>query len=87
MKNEYVTKQIRLLITQWVHCSRCGKKVKSLAVRMHRCGESGLTLDRDYNVGLKILKKGLQLLELPTEHRELTLVEIVMGSGKQEAQS
>ena len=69
-----------------IDCSRCGNKVpKSLAVRMHRCGECGLAIDRDYNASLNILKKGLQLLELPMEHREVTPVEILMGSRKQEA--
>jgi len=69
-----------------IECSRCGKKVpKSLAVRMHRCDVCGLAIDRDYNASLNILKKGLQLLELPMEYREVTPVEILMGSRKQEA--
>ncbi len=69
-----------------IDCSRCGNRVpKSLAVRMHRCGECGLAIDRDYNASLNILKRGLQLLEVPQELRELTPVEILMGSRKQEA--
>ncbi len=69
-----------------IDCSRCGKKVpKSLAARMHRCDECGLAIDRDYNASLNILKKGLQSLGVPQELRELTPVEILMGSRKQEA--
>lgn len=69
-----------------IDCSRCGNKVpKSLAVRMHRCDKCGLAIDRDYNASLNILKKGLQLLEVPQELRELTPVEILMESMKQEA--
>ncbi len=68
-----------------IECSRCGNKVpKSLAARMHRCGECGLAIDRDYNASLNILKRGLQLLGVPQELRELTPVEILMGSRKQE---
>ncbi len=66
-------------------CSRCGNKVpKTLAVRTHRCDVCGLPLDRDHNASLNILQKGLPLLELPMEHREVTPVEILKGSGKQE---
>jgi len=66
-----------------IQCSRCGNKVpKSLAVRMRRCDVCGLVLDRDYNASLAILKKGLQVL--PMEDREVTPVEILMGSRKQE---
>jgi len=43
----------------------------------------GLVLDRDYNASLNILKKGLQVL--PMEDREVTPVEILTGSRKQEA--
>lgn len=68
-----------------VDCSRCGNKVsKSLAVRIHRCDKCGLIIDRDYNASLNILKRGLQLLEIPRVPREVTPVEILMGSMKQE---
>lgn len=37
-------------------CSGCGEIVKkSLAVRIHRCGSCGLTLDRDVNAAINIL--------------------------------
>jgi len=70
-----------------VECSRCGKYVpKSLAVRTHRCDVCGLVLDRDHNSAIGIHNKGLRLLSvtLPMEHREVTPVEILMGSRKQE---
>jgi len=39
-------------------CSRCGVSVKkSLSVRIHRCPNCGLTIDRDVNAALNILKK------------------------------
>ena len=73
-------------------CSRCGNKVpKSLAARIHRCEKCGLVMDRvvmdrDYNASLNILHSGLQSLgvQLPTERGEVTPVEILMGSRKQE---
>ncbi len=69
-----------------VDCSRCGKKVpKRLAVRIHRCDSCGLVIDRDHNASLNILQRGLQSLGVPQELRELTPVEILKGSGKQEA--
>lgn len=43
-------------------CSRCGAIVpKSLAVRIHKCPECGLVLDRDYNSALDILRLGRSL--------------------------
>ncbi len=73
-----------------IDCSRCGNKVpKSLAVRIHRCDRCGLVLDRDYNSAIEIKNRGLQLLgvtqEVPQGLRELTPVEILTGSRKQEA--
>ncbi len=73
-----------------VDCSRCENKVpKSLAIRIHRCDRCGLVIDRDHNASLNILQRGLQSLgvtqEVPQELRELTPVEILMGSRKQEA--
>ncbi len=68
-----------------VECSRCGHLVpKSLAVRTHACDQCGLILDRDHNSARTIHDRGLELLELPMEHREVTPVEILMGSMKQE---
>lgn len=41
-------------------CSGCGMEVrKSLAVRMHRCPNCGLEMDRDLNAAINILKRGL----------------------------
>ena len=70
-----------------IDCSGCENKVpKSLAIRIHRCDRCGLVIDRDHNASLNILQRGLQsLLGVPQELRELTPVEIQMGSGKQEA--
>nr|WP_148702003.1 RNA-guided endonuclease TnpB family protein [Candidatus Nitrososphaera evergladensis] len=66
-----------------VDCSQCGNKVqKDLAVRIHCCDRCGLVIDRDYNASLNILQKGL--LQLPQGLREVTPVEILCGSMKQE---
>jgi len=68
-----------------INCSQCGHPVpKSLAVRTHACPECGAVLDRDYNSGLNIKYNGLELLGLPVERREVTPVEIVTRSLKQE---
>ncbi|PJB96758.1 MAG: transposase [Nitrosopumilales archaeon CG_4_9_14_0_8_um_filter_34_10] len=70
-----------------IDCSRCGNKVpKSLAVRIHRCNVCNLVMDRDYNASINILKKGLGIfnIKLPQELREVTPVEILMRSVKQE---
>lgn len=75
-------------------CSRCGNMVlKSLAVRTHECDKCGLVLDRDYNAAINILRKGLSIFgiilecetdKLPQELREITPVEILKRSKKQE---
>jgi len=70
-----------------VDCSRCGNAVpKSLAIRIHRCNVCNLVLDRDHNASINILNKGLNIFnyKLPPELREVTLVEILKGSVKQE---
>ncbi len=68
-----------------INCSRCEHKVpKTLAIRIHVCDQCGLSIDRDYNASLNILKRGLELLNLPMEHREVTPVEILQRSKKQE---
>ena len=42
-------------------CSGCGQVVsKDLSERVHRCSFCGLTLDRDHNAALNILRLGLQ---------------------------
>lgn len=66
-----------------IDCFRCGNKVpKSLAVRIHRCDICGLVIDRDYNASLNIKQRGW--LSLPQELREVTPVEILSESMKQE---
>ena len=68
-----------------VDCSRCANRVpKSLGVRVHKCDRCGLVIDRDYNASLNIKQRGLQQLKLPQELREVTPVEILSESMKQE---
>jgi len=44
-------------------CSGCEEEVpKKLWDRIHKCNNCGLTLDRDYNAAINILKKGLRKL-------------------------
>ena len=46
-------------------CSSCGhRQHKTLAVRIHQCACCGLTLDRDHNAAVNILRLGLQSLGL-----------------------
>ena len=46
-------------------CSRCGRLVeKDLSVRVHDCPCCGLTLDRDHNAAINILRLGIQSLAL-----------------------
>ncbi len=48
-------------------CSRCGILVeKSLSDRVHRCSQCGLSLDRDWNVAINILRLGLQSVGIQT---------------------
>ena len=43
-------------------CSGCGAYVeKDLSMRVHRCPECGLTIDRDVNAARNILKRGLEI--------------------------
>lgn len=66
-----------------IDCSGCKNKVtKSLAVRIHRCNRCGIAIDRDYNASLNIKRKGLEKLLMG--HEEVTPVEILCGSLKQE---
>ena len=42
-------------------CSRCGILVeKSLSDRFHNCPQCGLSMDRDWNAAINILRLGLQ---------------------------
>ncbi len=57
-------------------CSKCGEHVKkSLSVRVHKCPNCGLVLDRDHNAAINILKK------VGRDTSELTSVEMVVGSS------
>ena len=48
-------------------CSRCGILVeKTLADRVHNCPECGLSLDRDWNSAINILRLGLQSVGIKT---------------------
>jgi len=45
-------------------CSQCGERVpKTLADRVHSCPNCGLTVDRDFNASLNILRLGQSRLE------------------------
>ena len=73
-KAEYAGRVVELVdpknTTQ--NCSGCGVKVpKSLSVRTHDCPHCGLTMDRDHNAAINILKRVGQ--DMP----QLTLVEMV----------
>ena len=66
-------------------CSRCGMSVKkSLSVRIHRCLNCGLTIDRDVNAALNILKRVRRgtpkPVQTPGEIRSLQKLEIVSAS-------
>ena len=44
-------------------CSGCGERVKkSLSVRVHKCPNCGLQMDRDHNAAINIMELGIQLL-------------------------
>ena len=76
-------------------CSTCGCIVKkTLAIRVHRCSNCGLTIDRDINAAMNILQKavGQELPEYaPVEIEPLLSQHITLDgqarSWKQEAQS
>jgi putative transposase len=47
-------------------CSQCGhRERKSLSQRVHQCVCCGLTLDRDHNTALNIVRLGQQSLGFP----------------------
>jgi putative transposase len=53
-------------------CSQCGhRERKPLSQRLHHCLWCGLTLDRDHNAALNILRLGRQSLGLPLEAHAL----------------
>ena len=64
-------------------CSGCGAYVeKDLSVRVHRCPECGLTIDRDVNAALNVLRRGL---EIGLERAEYTPVGEVTATQLSEA--
>jgi len=64
-------------------CSGCGAYVgKGLSVRVHRCPGCGLTIDRDVNAALNVLKRGL---EIGLERAEYTPVGEVTATQLSEA--
>ncbi len=62
-KAEWAGKRVELVNPNGTSqiCSGCGQVVqKDLSERVHRCPFCGLTLDRDHNAALNILRLGLQ---------------------------
>ncbi|MBI4399946.1 IS200/IS605 family element transposase accessory protein TnpB, partial [Candidatus Micrarchaeota archaeon] len=54
-------------------CSNCGKEVrKDLSVRVHECPYCGLTMHRDVNAAINILKRATAGLAGSQAHRDLT---------------
>ena len=48
-------------------CSRCGLLVeKALSNRVHNCPQCGLSMDRDQNAAINILRLGLQSVGITT---------------------
>lgn len=48
-------------------CSRCGILVeKTLSDRVHNCPHCGLSVDRDWNAAINILRLGLQSVGIKT---------------------
>ncbi|NYT01772.1 MAG: IS200/IS605 family element transposase accessory protein TnpB, partial [Methanosarcinales archaeon] len=55
-------------------CSKCGLKVqKSLSDRTHECPQCGLSINRDWNAAINILRLGLQSVGIGS-HRSLALL-------------
>lgn len=49
-----------------IECSSCGKRVKKeLSERVHSCPSCHLEIDRDWNSGINLLKRGLRTVGLP----------------------
>jgi putative transposase len=52
-------------------CSSCGERCeKALSVRMHHCSHCGLSLHRDHNAALNILRLGQSLVDLTCRNTE-----------------
>lgn len=69
-------------------CSKCGTVVpKELKDRTHVCPSCGLTMSRDLNASINILRRGLKsltesrLIAIPLEQRKSTLVETSPSAG------
>jgi putative transposase len=64
-------------------CSRCGAKVpKDLSVRIHSCPDCGLTVDRDHNAALNILRLGQSLQASPAPFAPENPTALVVGVSK-----
>ena len=49
-----------------IECSSCGERVKKdLSIRVHNCPSCHLEIDRDWNSGINLLKRGLKTVGLP----------------------
>lgn len=49
-----------------IECSSCGERVKKdLSIRVHNCPSCHLEIDRDWNAGINLLKRGLETVGLP----------------------
>lgn len=49
-----------------IECSSCGERVKKeLSERVHSCPSCHLEIDRDWNAGINLLKRGLETVGLP----------------------
>lgn len=74
LKNNPTTLKINKWIKTTQMCSRCGRiKKMSLGDREYDCPNCGLSVDRDLNSALNILKDGLKLVR--TDYPEFKLVE------------
>lgn len=49
-----------------IECSNCGGRVKKdLSERIHNCPSCNLEIDRDWNSGINLLKRGLETVVQP----------------------
>lgn len=74
-------KQETLVVDKWKKttkiCVNCGnEKEMKLEEREYICPKCGLSMDRDIHSANRILQEGLKLSSVPTDYRELKLVEL-----------
>ena len=59
------------------NCSGCNVKVpKDISVRTHCCDSCGLTLDRDHNAAINILRLGMSRQSIETEKYIRIMVDV-----------